>query len=156
MTDQVILTPGTNPNGGGFEWQMSLNGSKAQGAPYPPISVAHGNTGVITFTIQNAPGVTFASTPFLVPPDAKGIDVTSAQPTALTVTDHNLKKGDVPYVLMFNGAAKLDPIIENDGGGHIMFNDVLYAGLGGAAFGALLVLLVMPMFRRRGPVERKP
>jgi hypothetical protein len=155
MADQtVVLTPGTNPNGG-FEWQMSLNGGNAQGAPYPAIKVAHGNTAVITFSIQNAPGVSFSDKPFLVPADAKGIHIDSLQPTELTIKDHNLQKDHIPYVLTFTGAAKLDPIIDNDGGGHFYGTDQAFVALGGAAVGAILVLLLKPLFSKRGRVERQ-
>jgi hypothetical protein len=156
MADQtVVLTPGTNPTGG-FEWQMSLNGGNAQGAPYPSIKVAHGNTAVISFSIQNAPGVTFTDQPFLVPAEAKGIHIDSIQPTILTIKDHNLQKDQIPYVLAFNGAAKLDPIIDNDGGGHFYpTSDQAFVALGGAAVGAILVLLLKPLFSKRGRVERQ-
>jgi len=160
MADQsVVLTPGTNPNGG-FEWQMSLNGGNAQGAPYPPITVAHGDSPIITFSIQNAPGVSFTAAPFLVPADANGIHVKSVQPTELKVNDHNLAKGDVPYVLMFNNGTKLDPIIQNDGGGHVSFQEfaatnVAFMALGGVAIGAILALILRPMFRKRDGVERQ-
>jgi hypothetical protein len=154
MADQtVVLTPGTNPTGG-FEWQMSLNGGNAQGAPYPSIKVAHGDSPTITFSIQNAPGVAFTDAPFLIPADANGIHIKSVQPTVLQVHDKNLAKGDVPYVLMFNNATKLDPIIDNDGGGHFAFNDFASSSasmlIGGAVIGAILVLVVRALFSKRG------
>jgi hypothetical protein len=149
----VILTPGKDADGA-FQWQMGLNGSNPAGPPYPAIKVAHGHTASISFSIQNAPGVTFTDKPFLVPAETKGLHVDSVQPTVLTVTDHNLGKEQIPYALAFNGAAKLDPIIANDGGGHIFPTDVAFIGLGGAAIGAILALVLRSMFRKRGPVER--
>lgn len=154
MADQtVVLTPGTGPNGA-FQWQMSLNGGNAAGPPYPPIHVSHGNTATIDFSIQNAPGVTFTDHPFLVPTDAEGVKVDKQTPTTLTVSDHNLKKGDVPYVIMFNGpAAKLDPIIQNDGGGRIAPSlstyDTTTVAIGAFVVGVIITLIVRAMFRKR-------
>jgi hypothetical protein len=155
--DTVILTPGKDANGA-FQWQMGLNGSTPAGPPYPAITVAHGHTAVISFSIQNAPGVTFTDKPFLVPAETKGLHIDSLQPTELTVKDHNLGKDQIPYTLAFNGAVKLDPIIDNDGGGHFMpdltSTDVAFPALGGFAVGILLTLAFRAMFRNRGPIER--
>lgn len=158
MADQtVVLTPGTNPKGE-FEWQMNLNGTGAKGAPYPEIKVAHGNTATISFSIQNAPGVTFTDKPFLVPAETKGIHIDSAQPTELVIKDHNLGKEKIPYVLTFNGAAKLDPIVDNDGGGHFVPDlaspDIAFPALGGFAVGVILMLVLRAMFRNRSRIER--
>lgn len=156
--DTVILTPGKDGNGA-FQWQMGLNGGNLAGPPYPAIKVDHGNTATITFSIQNAPGVTFTDKPFLVPAETKGIHIDSAQPTQLIIKDHNLGKEQIPYTLAFNGAVKLDPIIDNDGGGHFIGSDmtsgfVPFAALGGFAVGVLVTLAFRAMFRNRGRVER--
>src|SRR6476620_5306895 len=158
MADQtVILTPGQDGNGG-FQWQMGLNGSNPAGPPYPDIKVAHGHTATISFSIQNAPGVTFAGQPFLVPAETKGLHIDSATPTVLTVKDHNLGKETIPYTLAFNGAVKLDPIIDNDGGGHFLPDlaspDVAFSALEGFAVGVILTLAFRAMFRNRSRVER--
>ena len=159
MADQtVVLTPGTNPKGD-FEWQMNLNNTGAKGAPYPAIIVGHGDTPIITFTIQNAPGVSFTDKSFLVPAEAKGVHVQSVQPTELKVHDKNLAKGQIPYVIAFDGQpTKLDPIIDNDGGGHIApdlaSTDIAFPALGGFAVGVILTLVLRSISRKRGPVER--
>jgi hypothetical protein len=59
--------------------------------------------------------------------------------TTVTFKDHNLSKGDIPYEILFNGAPKIDPIIDNNGGG----NYWSYAAIQyGEAALALLVAVV--------------
>jgi hypothetical protein len=133
---------------------MSLNGGNAAGPPYPAIHVANGDSPIITFTIQNAPGVSFTNNSFLVPAEAKGIHVQSVQPTELKVHDKNLAKGDIPYVIAFDGpAAKLDPIIQNDGGGRIAPTlstyDTTTVAIGAFVIGVIVTLVVRAMFRKR-------
>ena len=120
----VTLQPGTDPNNGGFMWKMGINPAAPQGPPYPAIHVDQGNSATITFSIQNGPGenFTFADKPMLVPPKAKGLDEPTVNGISMTVTDHNVQKGQIPYVLVFKGGApKLDPIIDNDGGGSLQY-----------------------------------
>jgi hypothetical protein len=149
----VTLTTTTDPQGQ-LVWQMGINGAAPQGPPYPPITVAHGNTAVITFSIQNGPGQTiaFASNPMLVPPKTKGLDAPTVNGTSMSVTDHNLSKGEIPYVLVFNGAPKLDPIINNDGGGTLQyyFSNPLIDFLGLAIVAAFIFFVARPLLRK-GP-----
>jgi hypothetical protein len=149
--DTITLTPGTNSDGG-FEWQMSLNGGKAQGGSYPPINVPHGHTASITFTIQNGAGqnITFAKDPMLVPPKTKGLGTPTGNGTSFTITDHNPHAVEIPYVLVFNGAPKLDPIIKNDGGGSTIFSNVALDLVGIAVVAAIVFFVLRPLFRKRG------
>ena len=112
---QVTLTPpdATNPN-----WLMSVDGGKAEGpGSYPTISVAAKDKSDITYTIQNGPGqnVTFATQPILVPPKVNDLGNPTGGGTSITLNDTNQNKGAIPYTLVFNGAPKLDPIIDNGG-----------------------------------------
>jgi len=131
----VELNPVGNPV---TKWEMSLNGGKMKGpGEYPPANVKPGDTGVITFTINGNPNsnVTFAaaqtdptniSNPFCAQlgstkPTACGgpFTYTGAGTTQLVVTDSNneLSAASYYYVLNFNGAPQLDPIINNGGNG---------------------------------------
>jgi len=116
---QVDLTPVMNGNGSFNSWQMSVNKGPLQGpGSYPAIPVVSGNKADFTVTIQNGSqqNITFANV--LVPAENKDIHSVAGQGTAtLTFKDHNWKQGAVPYELLFNGAPKLDPIIDNGGGG---------------------------------------
>ena len=112
---QVTLTPptATTPN-----WLMSVDGGKAEGpGSYPTISVGAKDKSDITFTIQNGPGqnITFATHPILVPPKVNDLGNPAGGGTSITVNDTNQNKGAIPYTLVFNGAPKLDPIIDNGG-----------------------------------------
>jgi hypothetical protein len=108
------LTPPTATTG----WLMSVDGGKAEGpGSYPTISVGPKDKSDITFTIQNGPGqnVTFATNPILVPPKVNDLGNPTGGSTSITVNDTNQNKGAIPYTLVFNGAPKLDPIIDNGG-----------------------------------------
>jgi hypothetical protein len=154
----ITLTP-TNDPSGAFVWQMGVGAGAPQGPPYPAIHVAHGNTATITFNIQNGPNqnITFADVPMLVPPKTNGFDTPSVNGISMTVTDHNLKQDHIPYVLIFNGAPKLDPIIDNDGGGSLryFFSNPTVSGASLAVLAILaavgIVLLVRLAVRKRGP-----
>ena len=91
----VTLAPGVDQHGA-FQWQMGIDPSPPQPPPYPVISVAHGNSATITFTVQ--PGqqnISFAGVPLLVPPKSDGIDAPTVNGTSMTVTDHNFKSDQV-------------------------------------------------------------
>jgi hypothetical protein len=153
----VTLKPSTDQSGA-FIWQMGVGSETPHGPPYTDIHVTQGNSATITFSIQNGTNqnITFADNPMLVPPKTNGLDTPSVNGISMTVTDHNINKGHIPYVLAFNGAPKLDPIIDNDGGGNVALNSALiFAALGGVAIGAILVLLLKPLFSKRAPVERQ-
>jgi hypothetical protein len=158
MTDvptPVTLVPSVG-QGGTITWQMGVNGAAPQGPPYPNITVGNKNTSTITFTIQNGSGqnFTFASTPILVPPKTGAFDAPTVSGTTMSIKDHNPQQAHIPYVLMFNGGApKLDPIIDNDGGGTGMWDRFLASPVLDMAAGALLVavlfFILRPMFRRQ-------
>ena|SRR6478672_8470922 len=153
---QVALKPPMGTTG----WQMKVGtGGWTTGPQYAPITVGYNHKADITFTIDNSssPNVTFAANPILLPAKDKVFDPpTMNSPTSFTITDKNPDVDhQIPYALVFNHAPKLDPIIDNDGGGHIFLSDAIIDVLGGALLGALLVLILRPLFRRRGPVERQ-
>lgn len=143
---QVDLTPPTSTNG----WQMSVDHQPPQGSPYPHIIVPVGNKADITFTIQNGANqnVTFTSDPILVAPKDK-FDQPSGNGQSFTITDHNIKKIEVPYALVFNGAQKIDPIIDNNGGGNIpIYSSIHFIALIAALFvGFIVGLYVQKKFR---------
>lgn len=150
----VTLAPGVDQHGA-FQWQMGIDPSPPQPPPYPVISVAHGNSATITFTVQ--PGqqnISFAGVPLLVPPKSDGIDAPTVNGTSMTVTDHNFKSDQVPYVLVFNGAPKLDPIIKNDGGGSAPFAAYFANSAVQVASWALVAVVVFliarAIYRKRG------
>lgn len=155
--DQIQV--GLKPPSGADGWMLKVgNGAWTAGPQYAPITVGYNHKADITFTIQNGAGqtATFAANPILVPPKDKVFDnpvINSA--TSFTITDKNPDVDhSIPYVLLFNNAQKLDPIIDNDGGGHIFLTAEVMFAIGGALVGALLVLILRPLFRRQGPVER--
>ena len=147
-THTVNLTPPLGTAG----WLISVDGGKSEPAgSYPAVVVAYKNTAQITFSIQNGANqnVTFADNPILLPAKANNFSDASGGGTAFTITDHNLKKEHVPYVLLFNGAPKIDPIIDNNGGGHLlMFSSVDYAAAAVALVAGLIIgLFVQKKFR---------
>jgi len=145
----VTLKPAADPSGA-FIWQMGVGTGAPQGPPYPAIHVAHGNTATITFNIENGPNqnITFADNPMLVPPKTNEIGTPSVNGISMTVKDHNFQNGNIPYVLVFNGAPKLDPIIDNDGGGSVAFYSSPIAWLGLAVAVVFIALIVRAMFKK--------
>src|SRR5438105_12092461 len=123
---QVDLTPVMNGNGSFNSWQMTVDGKVQSPGTYPPIDVTNGNKADFTLTIHNGSqqNITFAS--ILVPAENRDIHTVKGQGTAsLTLKDHNWDKGPVPYELLFTGAPKLDPIINNGGGGPPIYRNYL-------------------------------
>jgi hypothetical protein len=147
-TIAVTLTPGTV--NGQFAWNMSVDGKAQAPGTAPPIKADHGTSPDFSFTLQNAPNITFSS--FLVPAGTTEIHNVSQVSGATTFTfkDHNKDAGDVPYVILFNGAPKLDPIISNGGGGNGFYESdtiVEYAGYAIAA-AVILFFVVRRMMRK--------
>lgn len=131
----IQLNPVGNPV---TKWEMSMNGGKMKGpGDYPTANVNKGSTGVLTFTINGNPNsnVTFAAAqtdptninnPFCAQlgstkPTACGgpFTYTGAGTTQLVVTDTNneVSAASYYYVLNFNNAPQVDPIINNGGKG---------------------------------------
>jgi hypothetical protein len=147
-TVEVTLTPVMNGNGSFNSWQMSVNKGAPQGpGNYPAIPVGNGNKADFAFTIQNGPqqNITFADA--LVPAESKEIHALAGKgTTTLTFKDHNWNQGQVPYELLFNGAPKLDPIINNGGGGPPLYYNYI---IDGAALLAVFAigLVIQKVFR---------
>lgn len=160
-------------------WTLSgADGGKVSPKDFAPIKVDYGYEGKITFTIKDSPrDVTFAgkdpmlAAPVTDPPskptklDPQFTILPSSTPTKLVVRDLNgvpgqnhqgYSGGDYNYVLNFNNASPIDPIISNSGccqpaGGNSNF----YFALGGVALLALLVLVLRPILaKRRTPRSR--
>jgi hypothetical protein len=138
-TIAVTLTPGTSGNGQ-FEWNMSVDGKAQAPGTTPPIKADHGTSPDFSFTLQNAPNITFAS--FLTPAENKEIHSVStvAGTTNFTFKDHNKNTGDVPYEILFTGAPKLDPIIKNGGGGTGFYSSATMVEYAGYAIAAAVIL----------------
>lgn len=151
----IELIPVGNPV---TKWEMSMNGgSKKDPKNAPPVNVNHGDTGVITFNIKGDPNsnITFAAkqtdptsitNPFCAQagstkPTVCGGPFTypTGGGTQLVVTDANNENSATSYlyVLNFNGAPQLDPIINNGG------NGVYNPGPRFSGFEAVVVILVL-------------
>ena len=118
-TQTVTVTLNPCIMNGQLSWNMTIGNNTAGPPNYLPIVVDPSNDAEITFNIQaNGWGITFASSPILVPPGVSDIHKPSVQTASqLTFKDGNKKQADIPYVLMFDNAPVLDPIINNGGGG---------------------------------------
>jgi hypothetical protein len=160
---------------GAFDhWEMSLDNGTPQGpGHYPTAHVTKGDQAHFTVTIVNPQGIGFTpvgstSGPIFIQPgsakptggiDAQITDVTvkdngSDKGAMLTFTDTNKKKGDLTYVLNFQGAPQLDPIVDNGGPG--LKSQLVWYAVGAIAVAALLYLLLKPMLVRRrvSPADR--
>ena len=154
----VDLKPPSGTDG----WMMKVDaGGWTAGPQYPSITVGYNHKADITFAIQNATGqnATFAANPILVPAKEKVFDnPVINSPTSFTITDKNPSVDHgIPYVLLFTNAPKLDPIIDNDGGGHLVEDLIASSAsmfIAGAVIGAILVLALRAMFGKRSRVER--
>ena len=166
QTPQIQLIP-IRINGVFSEWRMSVNGGPASGpGHYPHIPVPAKDNADFSFTIQNAQGISFSNDPIWIQKGTAkptgGVDgqITqiSGQGTAkLTFHDGNQDRGPLSYVLNFNGAPSLDPIIDNAGGGPGFTEpNLVWYAVGAVALLVVLVLILRPMFRSKGPVERQP
>jgi hypothetical protein len=137
-TIAVTLTPGTL--NGQFAWNMSVDGKAQAPGAAPPIKADPGISPDFSFTLVNAPNVTFSS--FLVPAGNTEIHHVSQVSGATTFTfkDHNKDAGDIPYEILFNGAPKLDPIISNGGGGPGFYQTSTIIEYAGYAIAAAVIL----------------
>jgi hypothetical protein len=164
-------------NGGAFDhWRMGVGNGTPVDPPYPTLTVDHGNNADLTFTITNPQGIQFqpnnppTSAPIYIQPgsqkptggvdgDFKNIQVkndpkTGAKNAVLVLHDGNQKGGTFTYVLNFNGAKPLDPIVDNGGGGpgFYSFSAVEIAGI--VAGLAVIAVVLWRVFRKPEPVER--
>ena len=110
------------------KWQMSHNGQTHPPGHFPPINVPAGDDANFQFTISNPQGIVFANDPIWIqkgtvkPTGGVDTQITgiSGQGTkTLTFDDSNADAGPLTYVLHFNGAGRIDPIIQNGGGGGV-------------------------------------
>lgn len=145
---QVMLTPVMTGNSA-TSWQMTVNGKAEQPGQYPALHIDSGNKADFTFSIANPPGQHIIFVALLTPAEGQEIhNVKGLQTDQLTFQDHNWNKGPVPYEILFSsGAAKLDPIIDNDGGGPHLQSYALLIGLAVAALFA--VFAVGAMMKKR-------
>jgi hypothetical protein len=122
--DTIELIPVGQPTQP-LKWQMSKNGAppQAQGH-YPVIHVPDRYTGDITFTIRHPGSIKFAATDAFCAQQGTGKPqtcdttvFTSAinQKGQLVVHDANPFDATYTYVINFDGAPQLDPIIKNGG-----------------------------------------
>ncbi len=156
QSEQIDVTPIMKANGTFDYWQMSVN----KGAPlgpghYPPIAVTQGNNADFSITILGSQSITFSNDPIWVQPGTAkptgGVDkeihkLSGQGTTVLTFKDHNWKKNDLNYVLNFNGAPQLDPIIDNGGGGPPIYMSYAFYVVGAIALLAIVALI----FAKRG------
>lgn len=157
-TDMIELIP-VGQAVGPLKWEMSLNGGKSQPHDsYPVLSADHETDHDFSFTIRHPGAIKFAQTdPFCA-------QIGSAKPTAcdakaftwdidaksgaLVVHDHNPVPGTYTYVINFNGAPQLDPIIKN-GGCCTGTSSATYSATTIAEYGALLLLVVAAVIAAR-------
>jgi hypothetical protein len=143
---------------GPFHWDISVNGGPPQGpGKYPVVAVGKGNDANLTFTIDHPGNITFAKIdPIYVLPGAtkptSGVDsnfkvVSGAGTKELVVHDSNGPAGTYTYVLNFEHGPRLDPIIQNDGGGGRAMN--FWGASATQVVGVLLVLVVAALLVRR-------
>lgn len=147
----------------------SLSATGGGPGNYPKVHVPAKATADFEITIVSPGNITFSNDPIWIQKGTAkptgGVDsqITgiSGQGTAvLKFHDTNQTKGTLTYVLNFNNAPQLDPIIENGGGGiggggiYDNFADnLLWVGLGLIAIGAIAWLAVRAMRARRGPPQ---
>jgi hypothetical protein len=167
-------------HGGTFNhWEMSVDNGVKQGPPYPQLTVHHGNNADLSFTIVDPQGIEFqpynppTSTPIYIQPGIQkptsGIDgdigsihvkddpKTGAKNAVLNFHDGNQKAAQLSYVLNFKNADKLDPIVNNGGGGPGVLGgrpngDYLWYAAGAVAMLVLLVAILAAR-RRHAPMD---
>lgn len=164
-TPTIQLIPVRKAGGAFDHWQMSLNnGPPKDPGAYPPVAVGAQNSADFSYTIVNANGITFSADPIWIQkgtakPTKSGVDVikniSGQNTTTLKFHDGNKDAGTLTYVLNFNGAPQLDPIITNGGGGPGVVRDLAWPVIGGVAVALLLFLLLRPLFRKQRVEEER-
>jgi hypothetical protein len=121
---KIKLKP-VRDNGTFKSWQMSENGGPFEDAPYPTLTVPKRHSGGFEFKLVDAGNITFSANPIYVQKgatkpsagvDSQIVDIHGQNTKVLTFNDTNKDAGQLHYVLNFNHATQLDPIIENGGG----------------------------------------
>lgn len=103
-------------------WTMS-GGTNCSDPATCTVSVANSNNAHITITISDpdrpssAPPITFSQNPMLVPPTEEIHHLTGKGTATIKFKDHNWDAGSIKYILNFDNALSIDPIIQNGGGG---------------------------------------
>ena len=136
---------------GDLYWQLSHNGEFGGPQKYPVVQAQEKYATDFKIHIVNANGVTFSSDPLWIqkgttkPTSMNYSEITDIKgqgTDTLTFHDKNIDKATLTYVLNFNGAQQLDPIIENGGGGPPGRQYDAYV-IGGVLLFALLALLAL-------------
>lgn len=144
-------------NGPGV-WHMSHGAGSGGPGNYPKVTVPAKATADFEFTIVNPGSVTFSNDPIWIQKgttkptggvDSQITNVTGANTTVLKFHDTNKDAGTMTYVLNFNNAPQLDPIIENQGGGPGVIDYSIYYLVGAAVLAVLALFLVRRMMTKR-------
>lgn len=156
MKDTVQLIPVGHPTG--MEWQMSMNGGAPKGqGQYPEIHVKATDTSDMTFSIDHPGSITFANTdafcaqagtvkPTKASECGGPFTFTGGGTTKLVVHDANSDQTATTYsyVINFNYAKPLDPIIKN--GGCCTSNNVKFTSATVAEIAAVVIVLAVIAF----------
>jgi len=153
-------------------WEMTYGTLKGGPKNYPTVIVPSKGHANFTITIKDPGNVTFSNDPIWIDKGAtkptssvvKGIkDVTGGGTTVLKFYDGNKDAGQLTYALNFANVpagtpAKLDPIIDNQGGGPGGYMNeragVDYYYVAGAVL--LLLVLALVLLRRRSATAPRP
>jgi hypothetical protein len=169
-----LVKQGSGPG----EWHMSQGAAStapgsvaaASGGPgnYPKVHVPAKATADFEITIVNPGNITFSGDPIWIQKGTAkptgGVDpqitnISGQNSTVLKFHDTNQTKGTLTYVLNFNNAPQLDPIIENGGGGigGGGIDSAVYYIIGAAVLAVLAIWLVRRLMvkpsRPQGPGE---
>ena len=161
QNEAIDLTAVLKKDGSFDHWQMDYNGNQSGPGSYPAIQIPYGDKADFTVTITNpnpysdpnkkitftskdaiwvAPGTTKPTGP--TGSKTKEIHDIKGEGTAvLTFKDHNWKTDNLSYVVNFDNANQLDPIIQNGGGGPPdMQYLIVYLAVGAVALLAITAL----------------
>jgi hypothetical protein len=170
-TQDVKLTIETAKHGNDpIVWEMSDGLKKGGPGDYPKVTVLAKAKADFTITINNPGTITFSNDPIWIQKDTKptahvihGIkDISGAGTTVLKFSDGNANTETLFYVLNFANVpagtpAKLDPIIDNQGGGpggYMNYRDNSALLIGGLILLAALVLALI--YVRRNAARSRP
>lgn len=168
--ENITVIPVKTAGGQFSQWRMSANNGPSKGpGDYPAVKVAYNDTADFTFTIVNPGNITFSNDPIWIQKgtgkptggvDSQITGISGQGTTVLKFHDTNQTKGTLTYVLNFNNAPQLDPIIENGGGGiggGGFFEEYAAVLLGAAVLAVLAIWLIRRVMvkpdRPQGPGE---